>query len=323
MLLTSFSVLLPVLFVIALGYWAGRARKFDADQVQGINELVLDFAFPALMFVGIATTTSREMLAEVPFLLVLFAGFAGFYVVAVIFSRYVLRHSLGEAALQAASVSFPSVAFMGLPIFGGLFGESSLLSVSSANALGILIVVPSTVVLLEIDAQRSRRESGQAGAAERSSTQVAVAALLSSFKKPLVWVPLLAILLVVLNLRIPVVIEDMVKLIGSTTSGVALFASGLVIVAYEVKVNWEIIGNVIAKVILQPAFVAAIVLLFAVADPLGREAILICAIPTAVFPTLLAPRYGVYVSECASTLILTTIAMIAVLPLAILLTRGS
>ena len=48
MLVSSFSVLLPVLFVLALGYFAGRAKEFDTDQVKGINELVLDFALPAI-----------------------------------------------------------------------------------------------------------------------------------------------------------------------------------------------------------------------------------------------------------------------------------
>ena len=47
-------------------------------------------------------------------------------------------------------------------------------------------------------------------------------------------------------------------------------------------------------------------------QPLAREAILMCAIPTSAFATLLAPRYGVYETEAASTLVLTTIAMIVV-----------
>jgi len=317
MLLTSFSVLLPVLFVIGLGYWAGRAKRFDADQARGLNGLVLDFAFPALMFVGISSTTRDEMFVEVPFLLALFLGFAGFYLLAVLFSRFILRHSLGEAALQACVVSFPSVAFMGLPIFDQLFGKSSLLSISAANALGILIVVPSTVVLLEIDARKKATASNQA--AGQSSREIIRAALLSSIQKPVVWAPLLAFALVLANLRIPAEFESMLKLIGATTSGVALFASGLVSTAFKVRVDLEIIGNVVAKVILQPLCMAAIVFVLAVSQPLAREAVLMCAIPTAVFPVLLAPRYDVYVRECASTFILTALAMIVTLPIAIML----
>jgi hypothetical protein len=326
MLASSFSVLLPVLFVIALGYWAGRAKQFDIDQVQGINGLVVDYALPALMFVGIATTTSSVLFAELPFLFVLFVGFAGFYVLALLFSLHILRHSLGAAALQACSVSFPSVAFMGIPIFEGLFGKSTLLSVSCANALGILIVVPVTVVLLEVHKQHSNQEAiepeGKCPEASLSSTRIVGVALIGSLKKPVVWVPLLAFALVLAGIRVPDEIDAMVKLIGQTTSGVALFASGLVLAAYQLKVNREVIGNVVAKMIAQPICIAILVSLLAVESPLGREAILIGALPTAVFPTLLAPRYGVYVSECASTLILTTLAMVVVLPLAIVLTGG-
>jgi len=315
MLLTSFAVLLPVLFVILLGYWAGHSRRFDTDQVRGINDLVLDFAFPALMFVGISSTTRSEMFAEIPFLVALFIGFAGFYVLTVLVSRLVLRHALGAAALQACSVSFPCIAFMGLPIFEQLFGATSVLSVSAANALGILIVVPATVVLLEIDARRAKEATGSASAVIR-------AALLGSLKKPVVWAPLLAFFLVAIDLRVPVELETMLKLIGATTSGVALFASGLVAAAFKVKVDLEIIGNVAAKMILQPLAIAAIIYAIGIGPPLAREAILIAAIPTAVFPSLLAPRYDVYVSECASTLIFTTLTMIVTFPLVMMLIGG-
>jgi malonate transporter len=315
MLLTSFSVLLPVLFVILLGYWAGSFQRFDANQVRGINALVLDFAFPALMFVGISSTTRSEMLVEIPFLVALFIGFAGFYVLTILFSRWVLHHSLGAAALQACSVSFPSVAFMGLPIFEQLFGSTSVLSVSAANALGILIVVPATVVLLEIDARRAKDAIGPASA-------VIPAALLGSLKKPVVWAPLLAFFLVAIDLRVPLELETMLKLIGATTSGVALFASGLVGAAFKVKLNFEILGNVAAKMILQPLCIAALVFAVGTSAPLAREAILIGAIPTAVFPSLLAPRYDVYVSECASTLIFTTLTMIITFPLVMMLIGG-
>jgi acyl-CoA reductase-like NAD-dependent aldehyde dehydrogenase len=36
---TTLTVLVPVLFVVLLGYVAGRAKAFDTDQVAGINEL--------------------------------------------------------------------------------------------------------------------------------------------------------------------------------------------------------------------------------------------------------------------------------------------
>ena len=66
MFLQILSVLLPVFFVLLLGYFAGRAKAFDSDQVAGLSELVLDFALPASLFVGTVRTprTRARMGAE-------------------------------------------------------------------------------------------------------------------------------------------------------------------------------------------------------------------------------------------------------------------
>jgi predicted permease len=320
MLPNSVSVLLPVLFVLGLGYWAGLAKRFDADQVKGVNELVLDFALPAIMFVGIVKGAPGEAAAETPFLLALLAGLAGFYIAILAASLLVLRRSLGEAALQACSLSFPSVAFMGIPIFKGLFGEASLLSITWATVLANLTIAPLTVVLLEMHSKRAARAQAEGESEVAQLIGDVWAALGSSLVKPMVWSPLCAVALVLLGIPVPKEFDDMLALIGSTTSGVALFAAGLIIAAYRIRVNMEIVGNVIAKMVAQPLFMAVLVLVFSVSQPLAREAILMGAIPTSAFATLLAPRYGVYETECASTLVLTAIAMIVVLPVTIMLT---
>ena len=320
MLISSFSVLLPVLFVLVLGYWAGRAKKFDADQVKGINELVLDFALPAIMFVGIVKTASHPPGGETSFLIAITFALLGFYVAVLVVSLYVLGHSLGEAALQACLLSFPSVAFMGIPIFKGLFGESGVLSVTTATVVANLTIAPLTVLLLEMHAQRGGK-AGADGQGRRFAAEVA-AALKSSLGKPVVWAPLAAIAIVLAGVPVPEALDNMLALIGSTTSGVSLFAAGLIIAAYKVTISAEIVSNVITKMIAQPLFAVILVTFFAVKEPLARETILMCAIPSSAFAVLLAPRYNAYETESASTLVLTSFAMVAVMPIAIMLTGG-
>jgi predicted permease len=320
-IVNSFSVLLPILFVIALGYFAGRTKEFDADQVKGINELVLDFALPAVMFVGIVKTAAHPPAGETSFVIAITLALVGFYVGVVLASLYWLRHSLGEAALQACLLSFPSVAFMGIPIFKGLFGGSGVLSVTTAAVIANLTIAPMTVMLLEMHAQRAVK----AGAEDKRAPlgDEVVAALKSSFVKPVVWAPLAAVSVVLIGIRVPEPVDNMLSLIGSTTSGVSLFAAGLIIAAYKITVTREIVGNVIAKMIAQPLCAMVLVTLLAVTEPLARETILMCAIPSSAFAVLLAPRYGAYETESASTLVLTSFAMVAVMPIAIMLTGGA
>jgi malonate transporter and related proteins len=56
------GALLPVFFVLALGYIAGKRNAFDADQAAGLSKLALSFALPASLFVSM--TDIRKDLAE-------------------------------------------------------------------------------------------------------------------------------------------------------------------------------------------------------------------------------------------------------------------
>ena len=46
------GALLPVFFVLALGYVAGKRHSFDAHQAAGLSELAIGFALPASLFVA-------------------------------------------------------------------------------------------------------------------------------------------------------------------------------------------------------------------------------------------------------------------------------
>ena len=316
MTLTALTVLLPVFFVLGLGYFAGRAKKFDADQVAGLNELVLDYAFPAMMFVATVKTPRDELLSEGSYALALLVAFVGLFLAVVLVSTRLLRHSLGEATLQANLASFPSVGFFGPPIFQGLFGPSSLVSIAFASTLSAVTMIPLTLVLLEIHHQRTTRGEGQ-----RVSSLI-VQSLANTLKKPMVWAPLIGVALVLAGARVPPLLDNMLMLIGSSTSGASIFLAGLIIAAYEIRLNGEVIGNALVKMVAQPLLMVLLVAALKVGSPLAGEGIVICAIPTAVFAPLLAPRYRIYEVESSSTLMATALLMIVTLPIAIFACRS-
>jgi malonate transporter and related proteins len=316
MILSAITVLLPVFFVLGLGYFAGRAKEFDADQRAGLNELVLDYALPAMLFVATVKTPRAQLLSEGPYAVALLIAFVGLFAVVVFVSTRILHRSLGEAAIQANLISYPSVAFFGPPIFQGLFGPSSLISISLAATIAAITIVPFTVVLLEMHKQH--------GAADdvRELKALVLQSFVNTSKKPMVWAPLIGVGLVLLGLDVPEVIDNMLTLIGSTTSGASIFLAGLIIAAYDIRVDREIIGNVLVKMIVQPLVMAGLVAAFGIQGHLAGEAIVVCAIPTAVLGPLLAPRYSVYEVEASSTLVAAALTMVVTLPITILLLGG-
>ena len=57
------GALLPVFFVLALGYIAGKRNTFDTDQAAGLSKLALGFALPAALFVSM-TDIKRDLLLQ-------------------------------------------------------------------------------------------------------------------------------------------------------------------------------------------------------------------------------------------------------------------
>jgi malonate transporter and related proteins len=313
--LHSVSVLLPVLFVMALGFWAGRVREFDQDQLDGLTELVLKYALPATLFVGVVSTPHSALVSAGPFLIALLGSFAGLFIVIAAISVLVLRHSVGAAALQAQTVSFANFGFIGAPIFSSLFGASGTVPVAITGLVVYMTTIPVTVVMLEY--QKRRATPGET----RGLRAVVGQAVIDSLKQPVVWAPLLATILVLTGVPVPRALETMLDQIGSATAGVGLFASGLIIAACHAKVTAESLGNSFLKMVVQPVLMGLLVMILGVARPLGTEGIVMCALPTAAVPVMLALNYHVYESEAASTMLLTTLAMVINTPIAIAWTR--
>ncbi|MBV9454094.1 MAG: AEC family transporter [Rubrobacter sp.] len=322
MLEAAIGALLPVFFVLVLGYAAGRAKRFDADQAAGLNDLVLGYALPASLFVGTVRTPREQLLQDVTFILALFIAFIAPYILTLALSRLLFHHSPGTAGLQALSVGFPTATFLGPAILSGLFGETSAITVAIAAVVSSLFLIAPTQVLLELDhgAYEEASKTQQTGSTRPGIGAVVGSATVRALRTPYVSSPLLGIALVLLGLSVPGVFDNMLELIGHTTSGVATFAAGLTLAAHKISLNVEVMLNTLLKMVAQPVLMAALVLALGIAAPTAREAIVICALPSAVMPTILSTRYRMYESEASSTLVFTSLLMIVTIPIVVFLT---
>jgi len=99
----------------------------------------------------------------------------------------------------------------------------------------------------------------------------------------------------------------MLLLIGQSTGGVALFASGIIIANHPIRFTPAVLVNVGIKNLLQPAFAWLVVLLLGLAVKDAQNAIIALAIPAPPLILILAQGYKQGVQEMASTLALSTI----------------
>src|SRR5882757_11290345 len=90
------GALLPVFFVLALGYFAGKRNAFDADQSAGLSKLALTFALPASLFVSMTEIRKDLLLEQGRLVLALILSHAGLFLVTWLLLRLV--KSLGGTA---------------------------------------------------------------------------------------------------------------------------------------------------------------------------------------------------------------------------------
>jgi malonate transporter and related proteins len=308
MLLQILTIIVPIFFVLLLGYAAGRAKEFGSDQVAGINELVLDFALPASLFVGTVSTPREQLLQQGPFVLALLVGIVGLYVIVLLLGRQLFRHAMGLAALQAITVCFSAGPYFGPAVLTPVYGASSAVAISMIAIILNIVIVPMTLILIEVS-------RGTEGSEVKSIASLVGPALANAVKTPFVWAPLLAVALVLVGVRVPHLVDSALSLIGQATGGVALFVAGLMIAAHKVTFNLEVVVNTVLKMLVQPAVFFLLALAFGVKPPFLYEGLLLTALPSGPMGILLATRNKMYESDASSALAITSIAMLITLPI--------
>ncbi len=307
------GALLPVFFVLALGYLAGKRNAFDADQAAGLSKLALSFALPASLFVGMTEISRELLLQQGRLVLALIVAHAGLFLVAWLLLRG-LKTLQGPASIVIALMLATSATpVFGIAVLQPLLGDTTAGTVGLV-ALAINLVVPTAIILLE--------SSGTSAASGISSPRAQVlSGLKSGLKSPLLWAPVMGIAIVLLGLRIPKEVASCFAMIGSATSGVAVFTVGLTLAAHAFHLSKAVLLATLGRITVQTATLFALLHLLHVQSPFAREALVCCSFPLATIVVLLAAKYKAMEGESASALLLSTLSLVVTVPIIIAISR--
>ncbi|MEZ5828892.1 MAG: AEC family transporter [Hyphomicrobiales bacterium] len=165
------GALLPAVITIVLGYFAARHHDFEQKEVPTLNKMVISYALPLSLFVGVVGAGRADLLADLPLASVLGIALVGTYVAVFLLSRFVFHCSLSLSALGALAASAPSVAFVGAAVLGYFYGADAEVPVAIANIFIVLVQVPATLIILSLETgeHRSQRDYPPRASAEGSS----------------------------------------------------------------------------------------------------------------------------------------------------------
>ncbi|MET4039910.1 malonate transporter [Bradyrhizobium sp. RT6a] len=303
--------LVPVFFVLLLGYAAGKFHIVDNLHVDALNALVMDFALPASLFAATASASRRDMIEQVPLFLVLGVTMLLLYLAWYFTAREVSKVSRSEASLQALTIGFPNLAGVGLPIMTSVVGPAGTVPVAVALAAGSILISPLTLIMAEMGAAKARGE-------QMAARQV-LTAIRRAITKPVVLAPALGILFSLSDVSLDALAHASLALIGSSAAGVALFLTGAILSAQSFRLDWKIVAATLASDIVRPLLAVALIYLIPITKDAAKTAILLAATPSGFFGILFAVNYRLDSARAGSMVIASTGFSVVTLAIAIAL----
>lgn len=290
LLQTILAALGPIIVGLLVGWLSGKYGFIKREYSQAFADFVVKIALPFALFLA-AAQASPSVLLNVDYLLALAVGLLVSYIIGFLGGKLFFKHDKKDSAMQALSVSFPDMAYCGPPVLLATVGSSGLIAMVLGNLIYTVIILPFTMLVI------SGTQQGKS----------VFQSLIKAVSQPLVFLPILGAILAILGIKLPEVLQNSVNEIGKTSGGVALFFLGLLLSGIKLKVNTEIVFNVVVKNIVQGALILGTGFAIGLDTELLKAAFLIGVLPTATAVPALAITHKAYTDMAAGTVLLSTL----------------
>lgn len=128
------------------GYIAGKKGAFNGSNAKAFNEVVLDFALPAALFVSIVDADRKMLVQDIKLTLISLVVIMFCFMLVYFIYKYCFRKdgvTQADAAVMALISGSPTIGFLGFAVLEPIFGTSAYVALVVAivgivvNAVGI------------------------------------------------------------------------------------------------------------------------------------------------------------------------------------------
>jgi predicted permease len=215
-----------------------------------------------------------------------------------------------EAAIMALISGSSTIGFLGFAVLEPIFGTTPRVALVVAIVGIVVNAVGIPVGLSLLNASLEKTEQLPAGKKRPSAWQPVIHALM----QPVAWAPILAVIWVIVGIPWPKWASPSFDLIKGANASLAVFAAGVALSAVKVTINWQAILGAIMKLVVMPALLLIVGLIFKM-DPMNLKMLVVAgALPPAFSGVIIADEYDRYVATGTSSLALSVILFIAFCP---------
>ena len=276
----------------ALGFAANKLNIMDEASNNHFSKLIVNITIPAL----IISASLNSMEAGIVQVLNVLGVAALMFIVTSILSRYLVKWLRMERTVELM-LNYSNMGFMGMPIVTGIYGETGVFYVSLFMMIFNISLFTHGIRIFNSNknSQLSLKHSLNAGS-------------ISAF---------IAIILFFLKIPIPGMISDLLKMVGSITTPLAMIIIGSTLAQIRLKEYYDIKKLsifVLLKMVLYPVLVY-VILTMIIRDPMiVNIATILWALPSAGNVSMVCSEYEGNTELVTKGIFLTTIASVITLP---------
>ena len=216
-----------LVLAVAIGYYLYSTGTFTVETNQKLTHFILTFTMPLLIITSLNGTDLGDRGQILFYIVVGLAFYAVTPFVGKLMNR-IMKIDREESPVYEAFYIFPNNLFMGYPVCASLYGAGCIFFVSVFNlAYNILFFTYGNWLFKEADGHKK-----------------AAAEIAKSIVKPGLVSSLLAVVLILAEVKLPDGFVDVCQFVGQISSPLSMVVIGSVIASYSVmdllKYSWKI-----------------------------------------------------------------------------------
>lgn len=293
---TVFFQMLALLLMIGAGYYMTKTGMMDAHTNNQMSQMIVNVFNPMLILAGAANAVGQIPLRTMGIIgLVAVGMFLCFIVCGMVLSPFFDKEKEQRRIFQMIFV-FSNLGFIGIPVVTSILGSAYVVYVTEFMLVYTIVFYTYGIALMD-------------GEFSFSSMKAMI--------NPGTIFSILALLVIIFEIRLPDFIKTAVTYLGNVTSPMALIAVGYTLAHADLK---KIFGEPrlyifsIIKLLCIPLLMLP-VLKLVVDETLVPVCMVMFGMPVGNMPLILGTQKGIDGTTCSAAIILTTVLCVCTIPI--------
>lgn len=210
--MSIFELLIPIIFVIISGYLVSKYNLLHESSSTIFTRFAFIIAMPCQLFIDFSKTPINLIL-NIDYILSFSICTLVIGILIFIYSRYYLKNTISESALNIMGAAQVNTAYFAIPIFTLIFNNAT--PVIPILLFQVLILTTIILFIIEYDINSERKKS-----------TIILNSLSIPFKNPIIIASALGFIFSLFTIKPPLFVENSLNLLGGISAPLVLFSLG-------------------------------------------------------------------------------------------------